>query len=313
MKIHFSSYHRYPGRLYGVASHSVHDNIVKGLSELGHEVWYSLKEPPEVPLPEGVIYTPDRIKDADIYHINNNSFEDLPEENIPWVKVVHCDVRIQGYELDLCQDNWIYVSKTLAKLYDSERYVRNGINPAEFIYSDVKDDYLFFLVGGLGRAEMKGLEMAMTVAEKTGTKLKIAGTSNDPVELEKFGEYCKSRGVTFCGPVHGQKKAELFAGAKAVLFPSKYNEACPLVIAEALMSGTPVISSDNGACPELLTNKVGFVCHEELDYLKAIDNIDSIQNIDCRNYALENFHYLRMAEQYAEQYEFELGKEYASI
>lgn len=308
MKICFSSYHKYPGSLHGVASHSVHDNLVKGLSELGHEVYYQLKEKPEISLPDGVIYTPKRIRNADMYHINSGLLEDLPEEDIPWVRILHCDIRIKGYDLNICQENWIYVSKTIADLYGSNRYVYNGIDPDEFIYSETKDDYLFFIVGGLQRAEMKGIDTAIAVAEKSGYQLKIAGSSDDENELDRFNKFCEDRNVTFCGPVYGEQKAELFAGAKAVLFPSKYNEACPLVISEALMSGTPVITSANGACPELLNEKVGFICKNELDYLHALDALNEIKPNDCRSYAIENFHYLKMAENYVLQYELELEK-----
>ncbi|MDF1695919.1 MAG: glycosyltransferase [Saprospiraceae bacterium] len=308
MKICFTSYHKYPGSLYGVASHSVHDNIVKGLVELGHDVFYHLKEAPEVALPEGVKYTPSRIKGADIYQINEGELDANLDIDVPWVRSIHCDVRIKGYPLDIKKPNWIYVSKTLAQLYGSDRFALNGIDPDEFIYSDVKSDYLFFIVGGLARAKMKGLERAFVIAEKSGIKLKIAGSSQDENEIEQFRRLCNSRNAEFCGPVYGKQKAELFAGAKAVLFPSRYNEACPLVILESLMSGTPVISTSNGACPELLNEDVGFICNNEDDYLQALEQVDSIQSKKCRAYAINNFHYLDMAKSYVSQYEYELGK-----
>ena len=308
MKISFSSYHKYPGRLHGVASHAVHDNLVKGLAELGHEVWYHLKERPEAGLPDGVRFTSSRLKNADIYHINDGLLEDKIEGDFPWVRILHCDVRIKGYELDICEENWIYVSKTLADLYGSKRYVHNGIDPSEFYYSDTKDDYLFFIVGGLQRAEMKGLSMALSIAQKSGMKLKIAGTSDDPNELEAFKSFCKKNGAIFCGPVYGSEKAELFAGARALIFPSKYNEACPLVISEALISGTPVITSANGSCPELVDEKIGFTCDNENDYLEAVERLDAIHPRDCRAYALEHFHYLDMAKNYVLQYEYELER-----
>ncbi len=39
------------------------------------------------------------------------------------------------------------------------------------------------------------------------------------------------------------------------------------------MSGTPVICSDKGACPEIITRDVGFVCRYEPDYLNAIRKV----------------------------------------
>ena len=40
---------------------------------------------------------------------------------------------------------------------------------------------------------------------------------------------------------------------------------------EALMLGTPVICSDRGACPEIVSPEVGFVCALPQDYVAAID------------------------------------------
>src|SRR4030095_12458270 len=42
MRIYLSSEHSYPGWRYGVAAHTVHDNLARGLSELAHEVRYYL-------------------------------------------------------------------------------------------------------------------------------------------------------------------------------------------------------------------------------------------------------------------------------
>ena len=59
---------------------------------------------------------------------------------------------------------------------------------------------------------------------------------------------------------HPRRAAELLAGARALLFPTRINEGFGLVMAEALMSGTPVIVSDSGAlAQELIDPDVGFV------------------------------------------------------
>ena len=55
------------------------------------------------------------------------------------------------------------------------------------------------------------------------------------------------------------------------------------------MSGTPVICSDRGACPEVITRDVGFVCRYESDYLNAIRRIGDISPQACREKAMENF------------------------
>jgi glycosyltransferase involved in cell wall biosynthesis len=106
--------------------------------------------------------------------------------------------------------------------------------------------------------------------------------------------------------VWGERKAELLAGARAMLFPTQFNEAFGLVIAEALMSGTPVICSDKGACPELVSPDVGFVCSTMDDYVRAFEQVDRISRSACREKALREFHYLRMAQEYVREYEIEI-------
>jgi glycosyltransferase involved in cell wall biosynthesis len=75
---------------------------------------------------------------------------------------------------------------------------------------------------------------------------------------------------------------------------------------EALMSGTPVICSDRGACPEIITKDVGFVCRYEPDYLNAIRRIGEINPQTCREKAMRDFHYLRMTRDYVAEYEKEI-------
>ncbi len=73
------------------------------------------------------------------------------------------------------------------------------------------------------------------------------------------------------------------------------------------MSGTPVICSNRGACAEIISADVGFVCSTEQDYLAAISRVHEIKPVDCRNKALHDYHYLRMTKDYVEQYRQEIG------
>ena len=68
------------------------------------------------------------------------------------------------------------------------------------------------------------------------------------------------------------------------------------------MSGTPVICSDRGACPEIISPDVGFVCSDESDYVKAVNNVAGISPHACREKAMKKYHYLRMAADYVAEY-----------
>ena len=68
------------------------------------------------------------------------------------------------------------------------------------------------------------------------------------------------------------------------------------------MSGTPVIASNRGACPEVISGDTGFICAEMEDYLRAVEGVGRISPKACRKRAISEFHYLTMARNYVDQY-----------
>jgi len=308
MRIYLSSPHRYPGWRFGLASSGVHDRLARGLAELGHEVRYHLIRGSETKLPDGVALVEGLQGGEDVLHINHTPIKAAPVSKLPWVKSVHSDLIDIGVPRDTALPNFIFVSQTMARLHKSERFVRNGLDPEEFIYSETKNPYFLFVISGsINKALRKGLDTAFFVANQTGTKLVVAGGSGYQPEMAQYADLCRAHGAQFIGIVNGQRKAEVFAAARALLFPTKMSEAFGLPVAEAMMSGTPVIASDRGAMRELVDPAVGFVCEKESDYLDAVQNLSRIKPADCRWVALERFHYLDMARAYLREYEREIG------
>jgi glycosyltransferase involved in cell wall biosynthesis len=310
MRIYLSSAHKYPGWRYGVAAHTVHDNLARGLSELGHEVRYHLQNSCDAKFSDGIVSVSGFRGDEDILHINHMPLTDSPKTPLPWVRSIHSDVRYQGFTPDMVTPNCIFVSQTLAHLYESDRFVRNGLDPADFIYSETKGNYLIFVVSGdVQRARLKGLDIAFRITKQAGVELRVAGGSRDPTEAAALELLCRENGAVYVGLLHGERKAELFSDARALLFPTQMNEAFGLVVAEALMSGTAVIASERGAMPEMLPPEVGFVCADDAAYLHAVANVGRIAPSDCRRWALKQFHYLNMARAYVKEYQREIEDE----
>jgi glycosyltransferase involved in cell wall biosynthesis len=303
MRIYLSSGHKYPGWRYGVAANTVYDNLARGLSELGHEVRYYVECSSDAKLPEGITAVSGFRGDEDIFHVLTVS----PETPLPWVRTIHSDLRYQGWLREMVTPNCIFVSQTLAHLYESDRFVRNGLDPADFMYSETKGNYFIFVVsGGVERARLKGLDIAFGITKLAGVELRVAGGGRDPAEAAELEDLCRENGAVYLGMIHGERKAEILSDARALLFPTQVNEAFGLVVAEALMSGTPVIASDRGAMREMLPPAVGFVCANYFEYLHAVANVGRIAPQDCRRWALEQFHYLSMARAYVKEYQREI-------
>ena len=321
MRILLASEHCYPAfgevgsgphpRSYPSGSgYWIHDLIAKGLAELGHEVFYLLRSGAQGPLPPGVKAVAEPVWDADILHTISDFDKALVAEwqarGRPWVATCHIDMRTRGLAQSVSTENWIFVSRTLARLHGRTRYVLNGVDPAACIYSENKTDYVMFM-SSMDWEMQKGLDIALSLAARFRFRLVVAGTGNNYKRILRVETLCRQIGARYVGDVRGKRKAELLAGAKAFLFPTRVDEAFGLGMAEALMSGTPVICSNKGACPELITPDVGFICRDDRDYVHALRNVGNISPKACREKAMREFHYQRMAADYVSEYEKEIA------
>jgi glycosyltransferase involved in cell wall biosynthesis len=332
MRVLLSSQHRYPAA-YQVGSGlaprprpsnacgMVHDLIARGLAELGHTVYYALDGGHDEALPPGVCYVDPRgpLPAVDVHHKDAYHEDSLPSPStVPWVRTWH------GYYGDHYKQpgpHDIFVSHALARAYGFEpalqrvvqRVVHNGLDPAPYRFSAQKSDYALFLAGMQGPDHQpanylyKGLPTALSLCRETGTPLIVAGTAEEPEIIAEVARLCRAQGAEYVGDVRGEQKAALLADARALLFPTQVIEGFGLVIVEALLSGTPVIASNLGACVELIPEQVGFVCASRADYLDAFARVGRIDPHACRSLALERYDYRRMAAQYAGEYEREIS------
>jgi glycosyltransferase involved in cell wall biosynthesis len=320
MRLLLSSDHRYPAfRETGIglapsdfpsgSGYHIHDLLMKGLVELGHEVFYLLPGADKA-LPSGATLVTEPALDADILHTVSYRDEALiglmQSLGKPWVTTCHLDLKARRKSRSQTTENWIFVSRTLAQLHGRSRFVWNGVDPADYTYAETKDDYFLFM-STMDWGTEKGLDTVLSLSRRLGFKLVIAGTGRDYDSINQVLEMCRKVNARYVGDVRGRQKAELLAGATAFLFPTKVDEAFGLGMVEALMSGTPVICSDKGACPEIISSEVGFICKDDNDYVAAISKITAIDPRVCRAKAMKDFHYLRMAADYVVEYQKELG------
>jgi glycosyltransferase involved in cell wall biosynthesis len=318
MRILLVSSHRYPGsgknssglhpKEYPSGSgYHLHDLLAQGLAEEGHEVFYQIHKGAEIPLPPGVNLVRAPVAEVDICHapLGPPGFEKaMLEFGAAHRKpcLLTCHMKVTGIQGD---SNMVFVSRALAVAHGSTRFVLNGINPDDFIFSERKEDYLLFM-GAMNRAADKGLHLALDLSKRKGFHLIVAGTGMNYETIQHVGELCAAAGAEYIGDVRGRRKADLIADARAVLFPSRLDEGCPLVILEAMISGTPVISSRCGGSVELVTPETGILCGQDAEWDVAVDRIGEISPARCREIALKKYHYRRMVKDYLREYRWEL-------
>lgn len=184
-------------------------------------------------------------------------------------------------------------------VWSKEAVIPNYFELGDFIEEvvPIKDRENYFLfVGRIGSA--KGVDMAIRMTHALGIPLRIAG-QNAEDGLKEVGMWPLPDHVTLVGHIGVDQKKHLMAHAKAVVCMSTFAEPFCGVHVEALMSGTPVITSDWGAMTEFNIHGVtGFRCRTLEHMIDAGKRIHEISPDVCRAWAVDNFSTERVATLY---------------
>ncbi len=100
----------------------------------------------------------------------------------------------------------------------------------------------------------KGQHLAIEAARRIGLPLVLAGkVDSDQESREYFEEKIKPhlhRDVMWIEDLGGRAKWQMLGRASAMLFPLQWDEPFGLTMAEAMVSGTPVLAFPRGAAPD---------------------------------------------------------------
>jgi glycosyltransferase involved in cell wall biosynthesis len=145
----------------------------------------------------------------------------------------------------------------------------------QFPEGDGSGDYLLYI----GRLiELKGVNIAVETAKRTGLRLVVAGQGTPP-------EGCQYKGVV--GP---EERSALMGNARAVLVPSLYLEPFGGVCVESQICGTPVITTDWGAFPETVEQgRTGFRCHTPAEFDAAVTDVLTLDRKYIRDRAISKY------------------------
>ena len=100
-----------------------------------------------------------------------------------------------------------------------------------------------------------------------------------------------------------EAKVDLFARAKATLFPIRWEKPFGLVMVESMACGTPVIAAPRGAAVEVVDDGVtGFLREGVDEMVAALRSINSISPEACRSRVEKSFSAAAMVDGYEALY-----------
>lgn len=157
----------------------------------------------------------------------------------------------------------------------------------EFTFRAEKEPFALYV----GRLTIKkGLEIACRAAEAAGVPLKVIGHGEEKLV---------THGAEYLGALSMEERNEWMSRASCLLCPTLYVEPFGSVAVEAMMCGTPVISSDFGGFVETIEHgKTGYRCNYLGEFVRAIKRAPELNHLYIRERAEQLYSIRAIAPQY---------------
>ena len=202
----------------------------------------------------------------------DNSHEYIRNYKMPWIvkrfipKLIHkirMWDRLAADRVDYFLTNSNYVKKRIKKYYKRDAdVIYPMVNVSNFYVSKTKKEY-YLAVGRF--TPYKKFDLIIDTFNELPYKLKIIGTGVQEKELKAKAK----SNIEFLGFVSEEKLKDMYANAKALIFPQI--EDFGITPLEAMSSGRPVIAfNQGGALETVIDGKTGvFFKEQNVPHLKA--------------------------------------------
>lgn len=218
-------------------------------------------------------------------------------------------------------------------LANTMNVIHHGIDVENYQFkSEIDKESYLFTIGRI--TKVKGQDIAIEVARKTGSKLIIAGNVQNKAKDRKFFEKIKKsidlcvdvgkyhvdndyyekvikplldcdKQIIYIGELSREQNKLWYRYARATLFPIQWGEPFGLVMIESMACGTPILAFKKGSVPEIVIDgKTGFVVDSINDMIEAVKHINSIDPNVCRKHVQDNFSTISMAQKYSKLYQW---------
>lgn len=216
------------------------------------------------------------------------------------------DDRLRLFKEEQKTINTVFISQSAKKQamvrLKNSAVIYNGVGLRDFKFNPNGGDH-FIWIARVNKH--KGIENAIAAAERTGSKLLLAGRL-DATQKTYFNSAIKPRlnkKIKYIGELSQNELSKFYGSAKALLYPIEWEEPFGLVVAEAMACGTPVIAYRRGSMPELIRDgKSGFVVDNLSEMIAAMKKIESLNRADVHRHVGSYFTNERMVDAYEKLY-----------
>ena len=189
------------------------------------------------------------------------------------------------------------------RFYDT--VIPNYFDPDEFPEGEPKDYYLF-----VGRMiTRKGLQIIDDMARRMPNERFILAGQGGMVEGNRVyydGGYLEGDNLEYIGVIDSNQRSDLMSHAKALICPTLYVGPFEGVHVEAMMAGTPVLTTPFGCFTETYIHGIhGFKCHTIKEFIEGAHK--DYDRKEIRKYAQSRYSMDVVAKQYIKYFELLKG------
>jgi len=215
---------------------------------------------------------------------------------LPAVTMIHGNASLEAHARNL-----VFCSVAHGRWHGRPNPValHNGIEPADFRVGPPMAQRRGAL--WMGRImPYKRPHLAVDMCEQAGVALTIAGPAADAGYFQmSMRPRLKPEGwADYAGEVAGDERLRLLSESCCLLMTSEAQDPAPIVVIEAMASGTPVFAFDHGSLPEFVRFGVsGFLWKTVDEFVEAL-RLHQWQQIDpavCRQHVEDHLSMATMA------------------
>lgn len=274
--------------------------------EMGHQVRYLLKANANNH-PDVQIYDENKSFDEQIGHWPDIVHFHWPYEgelSKPFVCTEHSNCEIEK-EFPI---NTIYLSSKHAENNNAVCYVHNGLYWKSYGEPNLEKpkNYVHFLAKASWR--VKNLQGTVRIAKAANIPLHVLGGNR--INIRRNPYFYLSPNLRFHGMVGGDKKNELIANSKGLIFPVLWHEPFGLAVTESLYLGCPVFATPFGSLPDIINQEnLGVLSDSYSVLIDGVIQVDKFDRRACHEHAKQYFSHTAMAKSYQLCYEKVLAGE----